>query len=89
MANTRSALKRVRTSQKRRERNQSIKSRVRTMVRTFEEAVVSGESTVAAERFAQASSALDRAVSKGIVHKNMAARKKSRMASRLTSLSAE
>ncbi len=59
------------------------------MVRTFEEAVASGETSVAAQRFAQASSALDRAVSKGILHKNMAARKKSRMASRLTSLSAE
>lgn len=89
MANSRSALKRIRTSEKSRLRNQSAKSRVRTLVRKFEEAVVSGDQAAAGETFAEASSALDRAASKGILHQNMAARKKSRMASRLTSLSAD
>lgn len=89
VANTPSAIKRVRTSEKRRLYNRSIKSAVRTMVRRFDEAVASGEASAANERFVKAASALDRAVSKGVLHKNTAARKKSRMASRLTSLSAE
>ena len=83
MANTRSAWKRVRSSAKRRERNRSTKSRVRTLVRHFETTVAGGDTAAAEARFAAAASALDKAVAKGILHKNTAARKKSRMAARL------
>lgn len=86
VANTASAKKRARSSLKRRERNRSVKSRVRTLVKRFEEAVESGGTDAANERYVAAASALDRAASKGIVHKNFAARKKSRMAKRLSSL---
>ncbi len=87
MPNTRSAAKRVRTSQKRRAYNRAIKSRVKTLIKRFEEAVQGGEKELAMERFRVAASALDRAAIKGVVHKNLAARKKSRMASKLASLS--
>jgi len=87
MPNIKSAVKRVRTSQARRSYNRSIKSKVKTLVKKFEEAVQSGMKEAAVERFRIAASALDRAAAKGVVHKNLAARKKSRMASKLASLS--
>lgn len=86
MPNTRSAAKRVRSSQARRLYNRSIKSRVRTLVKKFEQAVQSGEKELAVERYRAAASALDKAAAKGVVHKNLAARKKSRMATKLASL---
>ena len=86
MPNTRSAAKRMRSSARRRERNRATKSRGRTLVRRFEEAVASGDVTAAGARYSLAASALDKAVAKGILHKNMAARKKSRMAARLNAL---
>lgn len=86
MPNIRSAAKRVRTSAKRRTYNRSIKSEVKTLVKKFELAVQSGEKEAALERFRKAASALDKAAVKGVVHKNLAARKKSRMASKLASL---
>lgn len=86
MANIKSAEKRARTSEKRRMYNRSIKSRVRTMVTKFEQAAASGERESASARFVQAASELDKAVSKGVLHKNLAARKKSRMAKKLAAL---
>lgn len=86
MPNTRSAAKRVRSSQARRLYNRSIKSRVRTLVKKFEQAVQSGEKELAVERYRAPASALDKAAAKGVVHKNLAARKKSRMATKLASL---
>ena len=86
MANTKSAAKRARTSEKRRMYNRSIKSRVKTMITKFEQAVASGERESASARFVQAASALDKAVSKGVLHKNLAASRKSRMARKLAAL---
>jgi len=86
MANTRSAAKRVRSSQRRRLYNRSVKSTVRTLVKRFEEAVAAGDAQLAQERYTKAASALDKAVNKGVLHKNAAARKKSRMATKLARL---
>lgn len=86
MANTKSAEKRARSSEKRRLYNRSVKSTVKTLVKRFEEAVASGEAQAAQERYSKAASALDKAVVRGVLHKNAAARKKSRMASKLGQL---
>lgn len=56
------------------------------MVGKFEQAAASGERETASARFVQAASELDKAVSKGVLHKNLAARKKSRMAKKLAAL---
>ena len=79
MANTKSALKRIRTSIKRNLRNRQVKSSVRTAVRKFQD-----NATV--ESLRSAISALDKAVSKGVLHRNTAARKKSRLTLRLNAL---
>lgn len=86
MANTKSAEKRVRSSERRRIYNRSVKSSVKTLVKRFEEAVAAGEPEAAKERYSRAASALDKAVVRGVLHKNAAARKKSRMASKLAKL---
>ncbi len=78
MANSRSAIKRVKTSEKRRLRNRRAKSHVRTFVRRFEDAVASGEGD-AGEALRLAVQAIDRAAGKGVLHKNTAARKKARL----------
>ncbi len=74
-----SALKRQRQEEKRRLRNRSAKSRIKTVVRSAREyALDSDEKT--AQKAREASKLLDKAASKGIIHKNTAARKKSRLA---------
>ncbi|MBM4412806.1 MAG: 30S ribosomal protein S20 [Chloroflexi bacterium] len=77
MANTKSALKRIRMSEKRRERNTSYNSRVKTMLKKAEQTVASGKADPAA--ITAAISTLDKAAVKGIIHKNNAARRKSRL----------
>ena len=79
MANTKSAMKRIRQSEKRRVRNRTIRSQVRTAVKTARTA--GGDALRAA--VAEAIRSLDRAVTKGVVHRNTAARKKSALARRL------
>ncbi len=79
MANTKSAIKRIRQNEKRRQRNRTIRSQVRTAVKTARAA--EGDGLRAA--IADAIRALDKAVTKGVVHRNTAARKKSALARRL------
>ncbi len=79
MANTRSAIKRIRQNEKRRVRNRTIRSQVRTAVKTARAAGGDALRTAVAE----AIRALDKAVTKGVVHRNTAARKKSALARRL------
>ena len=79
MANTKSALKRMRQSEKRRVRNRTIRSQVRTAVKTARAA--SGDALRSS--IAEAIRTLDKAVTKGVVHRNTAARKKSALARRL------
>ncbi len=85
MANTKSALKRIRQNEKRRARNRTERSRVRTAVKLARTAVVEGAADARTTALA-AIRALDKAVSKGVVHRNTAARKKSALARRLARL---
>ncbi|HVI31704.1 30S ribosomal protein S20 [Phenylobacterium sp.] len=88
MANTPGAKKAVRKIARRTEINTARRSRVRTFLRKFEEAVTSGDAAAAKAAFVVAQSELMRAVSKGVVHKNTGSRKVSRLAARLKKLSA-
>ena len=83
MANTPGAKKAVRKIEQRTAVNRARRSRVRTFLRRFEEAVAAGDATVAKGAFVEAQSELMRAVSKGVVHKNTGARKVSRLAAQL------
>ncbi len=77
MANVKSQIKRNRTNERARLRNKSVKSSLRTAVRKFREATEAGEREKAAELLASTSRKLDKAASKGVIHKNQAANKKS------------
>jgi len=82
VANTKSAIKRIRTSEKRRLRNRTVRSRVRSALKTARAAVsTAGEDARTA--VLQAIRTLDKAVTKGVVHRNTAARKKSALARKL------
>ena len=80
MANIKSQKKRVLTNEKRRQRNQAIRSAVRTEIRKFREAVASGDKAAAEAQLRVASRAMDKAVTKGVFHRNNGANKKSKMA---------
>jgi small subunit ribosomal protein S20 len=86
MANTKSAKKAARQSVRRTIVNKSRRSRLRTAVRKVEEAISSGDQTKAAAAMADAEPALIRAAQKGIVHRNAAQRKVSRLAHRIAKL---
>jgi len=88
MANTPGAKKAIRKIERRTEVNKARRSRVRTYLRKFEEAVTSGDAEAAKTAFVKAESELMRAVSKGVVHKNTGSRKVSRLAAQLKKLSA-
>ena len=88
MANTPGAKKAIRKIARRTEVNKARRSRVRTFLRKFEEALAGGDASVAKAAFVQAQSELMRAVSKGVVHKNTGSRKVSRLAARLKKLAA-
>jgi small subunit ribosomal protein S20 len=80
VANIKSQLKRIRTNEAARQRNQSVKSALRTSIRKFREAAAAGEKDQAQVLLASASRSLDKATSKGVIHANQAANKKSAMA---------
>ena len=86
MANIKSQQKRILTNENARLRNQSVKSALRTAVRAFREAIDAGEKDKAAELLASTSRKLDKAASKGVIHKNQAANKKSALAVALQQL---
>jgi small subunit ribosomal protein S20 len=86
MANNPGAKKSIRKIARRTEVNKARRSRVRTFVRKFEEAVAGGDVKSAAAAFVQAESELMRAVGRGVVHANAGARKVSRLAARLKKL---
>ena len=81
MANIKSQIKRIRTNEERRLRYKSVRSAVRTEIRKLREAVDAGDKAAAEAQLRVASRALDKAVSKGVFHRNNAANKKSNMAS--------
>ena len=80
MANIKSQIKRVKTNNKAQARNKSVSSSIKTAVRKFREAVAKGDATTTSTELRAASKALDIAVSKGVIHRNTAANKKSSMA---------
>ena len=82
MANIKSQIKRIRTNEKARLRNKSVKSSVKTAIRKFREAAEAGDKDKAIELLRAASKQLDKAASKGVIHPNQAANKKSAMALR-------
>ncbi|MDO4242612.1 MAG: 30S ribosomal protein S20 [Actinomyces sp.] len=86
MANIKSQIKRIKTNEKARLRNQSIKSELKTHVRRVREAVEAGDKEAAAALLKTACRKLDKAVSKGVIHKNQAANRKSKLAKRVNSL---
>ncbi len=88
MANIKSAQKRIRVTKAKTLRNKMVKSSLKTTIKKFEVAVLGGNVEEAKVAFTSASKALDMAASKGIIHKNMASRKKSRLAAKLNTLSA-
>jgi small subunit ribosomal protein S20 len=80
VANIKSQIKRNVTNEKRRLRNKSVKSSLKTAVRSFREAAASGDKDAANEALRVAGRKLDKAVSKGVIHKNQAANRKSALA---------
>lgn len=88
MANIASAKKRARTSELRRQRNAGARSMMRTYVKKVREAVDAGEKEAAQQAYVKATSIVDKAVDKGLIHKNKAARIKSRLNKAIVGLAA-
>jgi len=82
VANTKSAEKRIKVTRRRTLRNKSLKSALRTAIRKFEDALAGAAREEAEAALRKALVAIDKAVTKGILHKNTAARKKSRLTRR-------
>ena len=88
MANIKSQIKRNKQNEKAHQRNRAVKSELRTHVRRFREAVETGDVAAATSALQVASRKLDKAVSKGVIHKNQAANRKSAIAKKLSELTA-
>ncbi|MGD9093937.1 MAG: 30S ribosomal protein S20 [Anaerolineales bacterium] len=86
MANTKSAIKRIRQNEKRRLRNRVYSGKARTYIRDARLAIASGDVDEAREATMKAVSALDKAAEKGVIHKNNASRRKSRIMQQLAVL---
>ena len=86
MANIKSQMKRIKTNEKAQQRTKAVKSSVKTAVRKFREAAEAGERDQAQDLLRAAGRALDKAASKGVIHANQAANKKSAMAQRFNKL---
>jgi small subunit ribosomal protein S20 len=86
VANIKSQIKRNKQNEKAHQRNKAVKSELRTYVRKFREAVDGGNVDEATAAMRAASRKLDKAVSKGVIHKNQAANRKSAIAQRLSEL---
>ncbi len=83
MANIKSQIKRNRQNERRRLRNKSVKSSLKTAIRKFDAAIEAGDTETATALMRDASRKLDKAASKGVIHKNQAANRKSAIARRL------
>ncbi|HVB44312.1 MAG TPA: 30S ribosomal protein S20 [Streptosporangiaceae bacterium] len=86
MANIKSQIKRNRQNEKARQRNKAVKSSLKTAVRGFRDAADSGDAEKTAEALRAAYVKLDKAASKGVIHKNQAANRKSALAKREAAL---
>ena len=83
MANIKSQIKRIKTNAKAQERNKAYRSELKTYVRKVRTAVAAGDADASAKALREASRKLDKAVSKGVIHKNQAANRKSALAKAL------
>jgi small subunit ribosomal protein S20 len=86
VANIKSQIKRIKTNEKARQRNKAVKSSLKTSIRKTREATAAGDVEKATVALREASRKLDKAVSKGVIHKNQAANKKSALASQVAAL---
>ncbi len=86
MANSASAKKRIRQNETRRTQNKVVRTKVRTAINQFEDALESGDVDAAEEKFRAVEAQLDRAVNKGVWPRNRASRKTGRLAKRLNKL---
>lgn len=89
MANTASARKRIRQTERRTERNKARKSQMRTAVKKVELAIASGDKSAANDALRAAQPELQRAASRGVTHKNTIARKMSRLNARIKAIAAQ
>jgi len=83
MANIKSNIKRIGTNRKAEERNKAVRSELKTAIRAAREAVASGDKALAETALRNATKKLDKAVSKGVIHKNQAANRKSAIATKV------
>lgn len=86
MANIKSKIKRIKTNEKSRLRNQAVKSELKTFVRKVRQAIAAGDKEAAEAALRVAARKLDKAVSKGIIHRNQAANRKSKLARQVAAL---
>jgi small subunit ribosomal protein S20 len=86
VANIKSQIKRIKTNEKARLRNKAVKSELKTNVRRVREAIAAGDKEAAASALVVASKKLDKAVSKGVIHENQAANRKSALAKAVNAL---
>ena len=86
MANIKSQIKRIKQNEKRHERNKAVKTSLKTAVRKFREAAEAGDKEKALELGRDANRKLDKAASKGVIHKNQAANRKSAISKKASSL---
>jgi len=86
VANIKSQIKRILTNKKSQERNKAVKSEFKTAIRTTRSAIAAGDKDKAVAALAVASKKLDKAVSKGVIHQNQAANKKSAIAKSVNAL---
>ena len=84
MANIKSQIKRIRTNEAARQRNRAVKSELRSVVWSAREAAASGDSDTARELVRTAGRKLDKAASKGVIHKNQAANRKAALFAKLS-----
>lgn len=86
MPNIKSSIRSVKTDAERRAKNAQVKSQVRTATRKTVEAVAAGQAEEAKAAFIKATSVIDKAANKGVLHKNTAARKKAKLAAKVNAL---
>ena len=86
MANIKSQIKRIKTNEAARQRNVAVRSALKTSVRRFRSAADAGDKDAATTALQQASKLLDKAASKGVIHRNQAANRKSALAKRVAAL---
>ena len=86
MANIKSQIKRNKTNEKARQRNKAVRTEVRSYIRVVRDNIAAGKKDEAQQAYAVAARKLDKAVSKGVLHKNNAANRKSRLATQINAL---